>query len=72
MTESPVRRGHVVPRLVIGLAYVAAGFLVLLVQVEDVVLRWSVVAPLAMLLLGLGLLVTALVDTHLHGQNEQS
>lgn len=70
MAESPVRRGHVVSRVVIGLAYVVAGLLVLLVQVEDVVLRWSVVAPLVMLLLGLGLLVTALVDTHLRQRTD--
>ena len=60
--------GHVLTRVVVGLAYVAAGLLVLVAQIRDVTLQWSVVAPAAMLLLGLGLLVTALVDTHLRGQ----
>lgn len=30
----------------------------------EITLRWSVVVPAAMLVLGLGLLVTVLVDTH--------
>lgn len=65
------RRGHVISRVVVGLAYVAAGLLVLVAQVQDVELQWSVVAPVALLLLGLGLLVTGLVDTHLARGSER-
>jgi len=65
MAEFAARPGHVISRVVVGLVYVAAGLLVLIAQIEDVRLQWSVVAPVALLLLGLGLLVTALVDTHL-------
>lgn len=65
MPETPVRRGHVVPRVVVGVSYVLAGVLVLVVQVQHVTLRWAVVVPAAMLVVGLGLLLTALVDTHL-------
>lgn len=54
--------------MVVGLAYVLAGVAVLVAQVQDVRLQWSVVTPAALLLLGLGLLVTALVDTHLKGR----
>jgi sulfite exporter TauE/SafE len=54
--------------VVVGLAYVLAGVAVLVAQVQDVRLQWSVVTPAALLLLGLGLLVTALVDTHLKGR----
>lgn len=65
MAESAARPGHVAFRVLVGLAYVAAGLLVLVAQIRDVTLQWSIVAPVVMLLLGLGLLVTALVDTHL-------
>jgi len=51
----------------VGLAYAVAGVLVLVAQIEDVRPQWSVVVPAALLLLGLGLLLTALVDTHLKG-----
>jgi|1185.fasta_scaffold1686675_1 hypothetical protein len=70
MAELAARPGHVAFR-VVGLAYVAAGLLVLLAQVEDVRLQWSVVTPVAVLLLGLGLLVTALVNTHLARASER-
>ena len=65
MADDPARPAHVISRVAIGLAYVVAGVLVLVAQVQDVRLQWSVAAPAALLLLGLGLLVTALVDTHL-------
>ena len=65
MAEFAARPGHVAFRVLVGLGYVAAGLLVLVAQIRDVTLQWSIVAPAAMLLLGLGLLVTALVDTHL-------
>jgi hypothetical protein len=67
MADLTVRAGHVVSRVVVGLAYVVAGLLVLIAQVQDVRLQWSVVGPVALVLLGVGLLVTALVDTHLLG-----
>ena len=67
MAELTARAGHVASRVVVGLAYVVAGVLVLFAQVEHVRLQWSVVAPVALVLLGVGLLVTALVDTHLIG-----
>jgi hypothetical protein len=72
MAEVTARAGHVVSRVSVGLAYVVAGLLVLIAQVEDVRLQWSVVAPVALVLLGLGLLVTALVDTHLLGGTTDS
>ena len=65
MAEVTPRGGHVVSRIVVGLVYVVAGALVIGAQVEDVQLQWSLVAPIALVLLGVGLLVTALVDTHL-------
>ncbi len=68
MVSSQAGRGHVISRVVVGLAYVLAGVAVLVAQVQDVRLQWSVVTPAALLLLGLGLLVTALVDTHLKGR----
>lgn len=64
MTEFAARTGHVISDLVLGLTYVVAGVLVLIAQVEGLRLQWSVVAPVALLLLGLGLLVTAFVDQH--------
>jgi hypothetical protein len=67
MSDLTARAGHVASRVVVGLAYVVAGVLVLIAQVEDVRLQWSVVAPVALVLLGVGLLVTALVDTHVLG-----
>ena len=48
-----------------GLAYLLAGLAVIFAQVTDVEVQWSLAAPAALLLLGIGLLVTALVDTHL-------
>jgi len=68
MADTSARRGHVISRVIVGLAYVLAGLAVLVAQVQDVRPQWSVVAPAALLLLGLGLLVTALVDTHLKGR----
>jgi hypothetical protein len=56
-----------VERIVLGVLLGAAGVAWLLAQVEDVRLQWSVAAPVALVLLGLGLLVTTLVDTHLPG-----
>jgi hypothetical protein len=67
MAEPQVRRVHVVPRVLVGLGYVVAGLLVLLAQIEDVTVNWSVVAPTAVMLLGLGLLVTAVVDAVTRG-----
>lgn len=64
MAESSARPGHVLARVVVGLAYVVAGMLVLVAQLEHLRLQWAVVTPVALLLLGLGLLVTAFVDTH--------
>jgi sulfite exporter TauE/SafE len=64
--------GHVVLRVVVGLAYVVAGVAVILAQVEDVRLHVSVVAPAALMLLGLGLLATALVDAHLGSRASSS
>jgi hypothetical protein len=65
MAEVTPRAGHVLSRVVVGLVYVVAGVLVMIAQVADVQLQWSLVAPIALVLLGVGLLVTALVDTHL-------
>jgi hypothetical protein len=68
MADTSAGRGHVISRVAVGLAYVVAGLAVLVAQIEDVRLQWSVVAPAALLLLGLGLLVTGFVDMHLKGQ----
>ncbi len=67
MAEFTARAGHVASRVVVGLAYVVAGLLVLVAQVQHVRLQGSVVAPVALVLLGVGLLVTALLDTHVLG-----
>ena len=72
MAEVTACAGHVVSRVVVGLAYFVAGALVLIAQVEDVRLQWSVVAPVALVLLGVGFLVTALVDTHVLGGSRAS
>jgi hypothetical protein len=66
--DTAVNRGHVLTRVVVGLVYVIAGALVLLAQIEDVTLAWSIVVPAAVVVLGIGLLVTGIVDTRLHGQ----
>jgi len=66
MADTQLRRGHVVSRVDVGIVYVVAGLLVLLVQVEDLALQWSILAPTVIVVLGLGLLVTGIVDTHLH------
>jgi len=69
MVDTSTGRGHVIARVVIGVGYVVAGLLVLLAQVEDVTVAWSiVVAPAAGVVLGVGLLVTGVVDSRLHGQ----
>ena len=65
MAEVTPSAGHVVSRIVVGLVYVAAGMLLIIAEAQDVQLQWSVVGPLALVLLGIGLLVTALLDTRL-------
>ena len=64
----PITRGHVLTRVVVGLVYVVAGVLVLLAQMADVTLALSIVVPAAVVVLGVGLLVTGIVDTRMHGQ----
>jgi hypothetical protein len=66
--DTSVNRGHVLTRVLVGLVYVIGGVLVLLVQIEDVALAWSIVVPAAVVVLGIGLLVTGVVDTRLRGQ----
>jgi hypothetical protein len=68
MVDRSARRGHVVTRVVVGVGYVVAGLLVLLAQIEDITVAWSIVAPAAVVVIGVGLLVTGVVDSRLHGQ----
>jgi|tagenome__1003787_1003787.scaffolds.fasta_scaffold20853129_2 hypothetical protein len=68
MVDRTAGRGHVIPRVVVGVGYVVAGLLVLLAQIEDLTVAWSIVAPAAVVALGVGLLVTGMVDSRLHGQ----
>jgi hypothetical protein len=63
-----INRSHVLTRVVVGLVYVVSGVLVLLAQIADVTLAWSIVVPAAVVVLGVGLLVTGIVDTRMHGQ----
>lgn len=65
MAEFGGRPAQVVFNVVVGLTYVVVGLLVLIAQVNDVRIQWSVIAPTALVLLGLGLLVTAALDKRL-------
>jgi len=47
---------------------VGGAALVPLAQKGGVTLAWSIVVPAAVVVLGIGLLVTGIVDTRLHGQ----
>jgi VIT1/CCC1 family predicted Fe2+/Mn2+ transporter len=68
MVDRSAGRGHVVARVVVGVGYVVAGLLVLLAQIQDLTIAWSIVAPAAVVVLGVALLVTGVVDSRLHGQ----
>jgi uncharacterized membrane protein len=68
MVDTPAGGGHVVARIIVGVGYVVAGLFVLLAQIEDLTVVWSIIAPAAVVVIGVGLLVTGVVDSRLHGQ----
>ena len=71
MAERAAGSGHMIARALVGLGYVVTGLLLIVTEVRDITIRWSIVTPTVIVVLGLALLVTGLVDGHLRASTSE-